>query len=103
MAFPQVLPPLLLDDELAAVVKQFAAVTLRRKLWAAAPSMSDADMKELRDTLLLCVLVKGQPAIVVRDLCSPLAFVAVYAIGWETALDDLGKSPSATPRWPPRS
>jgi hypothetical protein len=92
-----VLPALLLDEQMDLPVKGFAARGLRRKLFAAAHVMSDNDMKELADTLLSCLRVEAQPALLIGELCCCMAFLAAHTVNWETAMEELGKSLPITP------
>jgi hypothetical protein len=96
----QVLPALLLDEQVGLAGKQFAAICLRKKLRATAHVMSDNDMKGLAATLLPCLQLQGQPALLIEDLCWCMAFVAAHTVNWETAMDDLGKPISIAPNHP---
>ncbi len=85
---PQVLPALLLDEQVDLPIKEAAARALSQKLYFAAHVMSDNDMKELADTLLPCLQLEAQPA----HLICCMAFLAAHTANWETAMEDLGKS-----------
>jgi hypothetical protein len=88
----QVLPALLLNEQVDLPIKKAAARALRRTLFFAAHGMSDNDMKELADTLLPCLQLEAQPALLIGDLCCCMAFLAAHTVNWETAMEDLGKS-----------
>jgi hypothetical protein len=79
------------------LAKSFAATILLQRVSTTAANMSGEVFSQLRDQVVRCLLLEGQPPCAVEDLSRLLAMVAAHMVEWQTPLASLGEYPVSAP------